>query len=318
MFYSVLFVYSYLCCVELATCPFYYRIQVTSKANVSFYAFIMNNINKVLLYYIYVKTTPNPTTLLSPVLTSQTCIKNAESQTLHCNHARQCHQSSAPRDSDGGDPCEHERVEEQDLLVKVVKEQSSHDGPQHVSHGARREDEGDALRAGVCALLQVWQGGARDGDAQTLRNQIHWTHQPNKPINFLFYSLIVLFQKIPLVRCQSRSIKCFNYANGAKKTALKGLLKYIKWCNSNNMIRRNKTIKKHLDFFFFFKWAKPLSTEQLHGPMGMPPPPPPPPDKFWTNCTIWCHLEIKWPPTGQLFNIRLKDILCQKQIIIFF
>ena len=33
MFYSFFSVYSYLCCVELSTCPFYCGIQVTQKTN---------------------------------------------------------------------------------------------------------------------------------------------------------------------------------------------------------------------------------------------------------------------------------------------
>ena len=36
MFYSILFVYSYLWCVELFTCPFYCEIQVTPKADFHF------------------------------------------------------------------------------------------------------------------------------------------------------------------------------------------------------------------------------------------------------------------------------------------
>ena len=48
MFYSILSVYSYLCCIELSTCPFYSGIWVTQKKKNPFYAFIMNN--KVFLY----------------------------------------------------------------------------------------------------------------------------------------------------------------------------------------------------------------------------------------------------------------------------
>ena len=61
-FYSVLFVYSYLCYVELSACPFYCGIRVTQKTHFLFYAFIMNN--KVLFYlYLYTCNTKNHTKL---------------------------------------------------------------------------------------------------------------------------------------------------------------------------------------------------------------------------------------------------------------
>ena len=49
-FYSIIFVYLYLCCVELSTCPFIVWNLSDPKDRFSFYAFIMNN--KVLLYCI--------------------------------------------------------------------------------------------------------------------------------------------------------------------------------------------------------------------------------------------------------------------------
>ena len=46
--YSVLSVYSHLCCVELSACPFLLRNSRDPKDTFSSYAFIVNN--KVLLY----------------------------------------------------------------------------------------------------------------------------------------------------------------------------------------------------------------------------------------------------------------------------
>ena len=59
MFYSVLSVYSYLCCIEPSTSPFFFFFLFKSwnssdpKDKFSFYAFIMNK--KVLLYLYFVK-----------------------------------------------------------------------------------------------------------------------------------------------------------------------------------------------------------------------------------------------------------------------